>query len=305
MEVGFIGVGRMGLPMARHLIEAGHKVVAFDTSPEALARAAALGAETAASPTDVADRVETVFASLPTPQIVRAVAAGPNGVIAGKRVRRFVDLSTTGSQVAAEIAGALKAKGIAQVDSPVSGGIAGAQKGTLAVIVSGPHADFTVVEPLLGQFGRVFFVGETAGLAQTMKLANNLLSASALAATAEAMVLAAKAGIDPEVAIAVINAGSGHNTASRDKFPKAILPGTFDFGFATALMLKDVRLGIAEAEALGVPMDVARAVDRLFTAAQEAFGGDSDFTTVIKPLEQKAGVAVRARSAAPAKRSAG
>jgi 3-hydroxyisobutyrate dehydrogenase-like beta-hydroxyacid dehydrogenase len=294
MEVGFIGVGRMGLPMARHLVEAGHKVLAFDNSPEALARAAALGADTAASPADVADRVETVLASLPTPDIVRAVATGPNGVIQGKRIKRFVDLSTTGSQVAAEVAKALKAKTIAHIDSPVSGGVGGAQKGTLAVIVSGPRADFAVVEPLLAKFGRVFFVSEEPGLAQTKKLANNLLSACALAATSEAMVMATKAGSDPSIAIDVINAGSGHNTATRDKFPKAILPGTFDFGFATALMLKDVRLGLQEAEALGVPLDIAHAVDRLFTAARDAFGGDADFTTVIKPLEQKAGVEVRA-----------
>ncbi len=305
MEVGFIGVGRMGLPMARHLIEAGHKLLAFDNSPEALARAAALGAETAASPAEVADRVETVLASLPTPDIVRAVATGPTGVIQGKRVKRFVDLSTTGSKVASEIAAALKGKNIAHIDSPVSGGVGGAQKGTLAVIVSGPRADFTVVEPLLAKFGRVFFVSEEPGLAQTMKLANNLLSACALAATSEAMVMAAKAGIDPAVAIDVINAGSGHNTASRDKFPKAILPGTFDFGFATALMLKDVRLGLQEAEMLGVPIEIAHAVDRLFTAAREQFGGDSDFTCVIKPIEQKAGVEVRSRNAPAAKRSAG
>ncbi len=302
MEVGFIGVGRMGLPMAGHLLKAGHKLLAFDNSPEALKRAAALGAETAASPAEVADRVETILVSLPTPDIVRAVASE---VAQGKRVKRFVDLSTTGSQVSAEIATALKAKNIAHVDSPVSGGIAGAQKATLAVIVSGPRADFTIAEPLLAKFGRVFFVGEAAGLAQTMKLANNLLSACALAATSEAMVLAAKAGIDPAVAIDVINAGSGHNTASRDKFPKAILPGTFDFGFTTNLMLKDVRLGLSEAEARGVPMDIARAVDRLFTAARDAYGGDADFTTVIKPLEEKAGVEVRARDAAERKRSAG
>ncbi|MBN8919533.1 MAG: NAD(P)-dependent oxidoreductase, partial [Rhizobiales bacterium] len=273
MEVGFIGVGRMGLQMARHLIEAGHNVLAFDNSPDALARAAALGAETAASPAEVASRVETVLASLPTPDIVKAVATGDNGVIHGSRVKRFVDLSTTGSRVSAEIAAILKAHGIAHVDSPVSGGVGGAQKGTLAVIVSGPRADFAIAEPLIARFGRVFFVGEEPGLAQTMKLANNLLSACALAATSEAMVMAAKAGIDPAVAIDVINAGSGHNTASRDKFPKAILPGTFDFGFATALMLKDVRLGIQEAEAMGVPMDVAHAVDRMFTAARDAYGG--------------------------------
>lgn len=293
MELGFIGVGRMGLPMVRRLLEAGHQVIASDSSGEALARAVALGAQEARSPAALADRVETVFASLPTPAIVEAVATGPEGIAEGRRVKRFVDLSTTGSQVSRGIAQALAARAIAHLDSPVSGGIGGAQKGTLAVIVSGPRSDFTLVEPLLERLGRVFYVSDRPGLAQTMKLANNLLSASALAATAEAMVMAAKAGIDPAIAIDVINAGSGHNTASRDKFPKAILPGTFDFGFANALMLKDVRLGLQEADAFGVPMDVARAVDRLFARAQELYGGDADFTTVIKPLEEQAGVEVR------------
>ena len=296
MEIGFIGLGNMGGPMARRLIEAGHKVIACDTRVEAVAKLSALGAESASSPAEVADRVETVVASLPTPDIVRAVATGGTGVIHGKKIRRFVDLSTTGSTVAREIAQALAARNIVQIDSPVSGGVAGAQKGTLAVMVSGPRAEAAIVEPALKCFGNVFYIGEQSGLGQTMKLVNDLLSAACMGMTSEAMVLATKAGIDPATAVDVVNASSGRNSATQDKFPKAILPGTFALGFATNLMAKDVRLALQEAEALGLPMDIGRAVGRLWALALDENGPDSDFTEVVKPLERRAGVEVRARS---------
>jgi 3-hydroxyisobutyrate dehydrogenase-like beta-hydroxyacid dehydrogenase len=305
MEIGFIGIGNMGLPMAGHLIDAGHKVIAFDTRPDAITRLAARGAEVAKSPADVADRVETVVASLPTPDIVKAVATGETGVIHGKRIRRFVDLSTTGSTVAREIAGALAVRDIVQIDSPVSGGVSGAEKATLAVMVSGPRGHVAIAEPALKCFGRVFYVGEEPGIAQTMKLVNNLLSAACMAMSSEALVLATKAGIDPTVAVDVINASSGRNSATQDKFPKAILPGTFNLGFATALMVKDVRLALQEAKALGLPMDIGQAVGRAWEVTIDELGGTSDFTEVVRPLEKRAGVEVRAQAPAPGKRAAG
>ena len=175
------------------------------------------------------------MASLPSLQASLEVATGTGGVIEGKRVKRFVDLSTVGSQMAARIHGLLAAKNIVQIDSPVSGGVGGAEKGTLAVMVSGPRADCEVAKPALDVIGKVFFIGEKPGSAQTMKLANNFLSATAMVATSEAVVMGVKAGLDPAVMIDVINAGSGLNTASRDKFPRSVLPRTFDFGFATRL----------------------------------------------------------------------
>ena len=186
------------------------------------------------------------------------------------------------------IAQALQARNIVQLDSPVSGGVAGAEKGTLAVMVSGPRADFDLLTPVLGVIGKVFFIGERSGSAQTMKLANNLLSATSLVATSEAVVMGVKAGLDPAVMIDVINAGSGRTTASEGKFPRAILPRTFDFGFATGLMLKDLRLCLEEAEALGVPMDVTQAVRKLFEQANAEFGPDQDFTTVFQCVERNA-----------------
>jgi 3-hydroxyisobutyrate dehydrogenase-like beta-hydroxyacid dehydrogenase len=292
MDIGFIGLGKMGFPMARRLIEAGHHLVAYDTRKDVLDKMVALGAQPASSPKDIADRLETVMASLPSLQASLEVATGKGGVIEGKRIKRFVDLSTVGSHMAVKIHDLLAAKNIVQLDSPVSGGVGGAEKGTLAVMVSGPRADFETVKPALGIIGKTFFISEKPGSAQTMKLTNNLLSATAMVATCEAVTIGVKSGLDPHVMIDVINAGSGMNTASRDKFPRAILPRSFDFGFATGLMVKDVRLALEEAKSLGMSLEVAEAVGRLWETVLREMGPDSDFTSAIKPIEKAAGVVV-------------
>jgi 3-hydroxyisobutyrate dehydrogenase-like beta-hydroxyacid dehydrogenase len=292
MDIGFIGLGNMGGPMARRLIEAGHKLVVYDTRNDAVAPLVALGAQLASSPQDVADRVETVMASLPSLQVSQKVALGEGGVIHGKRIKRFVDLSTTGSRVAAEIFHALAKNNIVQIDSPVSGGAGGAKKGTLAVMVSGPQPEIAIVKDALAVFGKVFVIGDKPGMAQTMKLANNFLSATAMAATAEAVAMGVKAGLDPAVMIDVINAGSGRTTASDGKFPQTILPRTFNYGFATALMLKDVRLCVEEARSLGCPDEVMSAVLDQWELTNSEFGGDSDFTAIVKMIERRAGVTV-------------
>src|SRR5882762_443304 len=226
MEIGFIGLGKMGFPMARRLIEAKHRLTVFDTRQEAIDKLVEMGAQAASSPKDVADRAETVMASLPSLQASLEVATGANGVIEGKRVKRFVDLSTVGSAMAVRIHDSLGERNIVQLDSPVSGGVGGAEKGTLAVMVD------------------------------------------------------------------VINAGSGRNTASRDKFPRAVLPRSFDFGFATGLMVKDVRLCLEEMKSLGLSMEVAEAVGRLWEIVIRDMGPESDFTSAIKPIEKAAGVVV-------------
>ncbi len=296
MQIGFIGLGNMGQPMALRLIEAGHKLVVYDTRNDAVAPLVALGAQLASSPQDVADRVETVMASLPSLQVSEKVATGEGGVIHGKRIKRFIDLSTTGSRVAANIAATLAKKSIVQIDSPVSGGVGGATKGTLAVMVSGPKAEIEIVKDALAVFGKVFIIGEKPGMAQTMKLANNFLSATAMAATSEAVAMGVKAGLDPAVMIDVINAGSGRTTASDGKFPQAILPRTFNYGFATALMLKDVRLCVDEARGLDVPNSVMSTVLDQWETTNTEYGGDSDFTAIVKMIEKRAGVTVGKKS---------
>jgi 3-hydroxyisobutyrate dehydrogenase-like beta-hydroxyacid dehydrogenase len=291
--IGFLGVGRMGSRMARRLLDAGHQLVIHDTNAGALEALVGLGARRAASARDVADLAQTVFVSLPSPATVHAIALSSEGVIQGKAVKTFVDLSTTGPRVAKQVAEGLAARGIVALDCPVSGGLAGAENGTLALMVSGPQARFESIRPVLETLGKIFFIGEQPGAGQTMKLTNNLLAAAALAITSEAMVIGVKAGLDPSVMCDVFNVSSGRNSATQDKFPRSVLTGTFDFGFATGLSYKDVRLCLDEAEALGVPTPVGAAVRQMLAITNALYGPESDFTNMVRPIESWAGVQVR------------
>ena len=289
--LGFIGLGAMGGPMVRRLLEHGYGVVTFDLDQAALKRATDRGAQAAGSAADVASQVEIILVSLPTPDVVRRVA---EGVAEGGKAKVFIDLSTTGPRVAAEVAAFLRGKGITPMDAPVSGGIGGAEKGTLAVMVSGDRATWERVRPILEIIGKnAFFIGEEAGQGQTMKLINNMLSATAMAVSCEAFAMGAKAGLNPDIMVDVINAGSGANTAVRDKFPKAVLTRTFDFGFRTELMYKDVKLCLEEAETLGVPMWVAQAAKQWWSYAFARGGKTEDFTNLMRYVEEQAGVTVR------------
>lgn len=289
MDVGFVGLGNMGLPMAARLVAAGHRVVVYDVAAAAVEALEERGAQRAASVRELADRVDTVMASLPTPRVSNDVATD---VAAGTRVRRFVDLSTVGNSAARRNHALLADHDVAALDSPVSGGVRGAEAGTLALMVSGPRADFDALAPVFEVLGHAIYVSDVPGAAQTMKLINNLMAATTLAATAEVMVMGVKAGLDADVMIDVLNAGSGATHASRDKFPRAVLPRTFDYGFATGLMAKDVRLYLDEATALGLPTELAAAVNRVWESTVRAEGAESDFTSVVKPMEEAAGVIV-------------
>lgn len=293
MRIGFIGLGNMGFPMVDRLLAAGYEVLVCDKRDDVVGAAVTLGAHQLQSPKAIADQADTVLASLPSPAASTDVATG---VSEGARIKRFVDLSTIGSPTAQIVAETLGPRGIAAFDAPVSGGVAGAQNGTLAVMVSGPRSDFDVIEPILTTIGRPIFVSERPGAAQTMKLVNNMLAATALATTAEAMVMGVKAGLDAQVMIDVLNAGSGGTHASRDKFPRAVLPRTFDYGFATGLMVKDVRLYLEEAAALGLPTEIAETVGRVWESVMQQEGPDSDFTCVVKPVEAAAGVIVEGKN---------
>lgn len=291
--LGFVGVGRMGGPMSLRLLDAGYSLCVFDTNPDAVKPLAARGVRVATSPAEVGSVAGIVLMSLPTPNIVQAVALDENGLCHGSTVKTVIDLSTSGPGMAKTVARGLADKKISFVDSPVSGGVAGAKAGTLAVMVSCPKPVFGEVEPILKTFGRIFYTGEKPGLAQTAKLANNLLAAAALVVSSEALAMGVKAGLDPKVLIDIINAGSGRNSATQDKFPRSILPGTFDFGFATGLSYKDVRLCVDEAEAMGVPMVVGAAVRQMLAVTQAKFGAASDFTCIAKVVEEWAGVEIR------------
>ncbi len=291
-QVGFVGVGRMGIHMAGRLLEAGYAVTIFDTNETAMQRLEQRGAKRAASAADVASQCATVLVSLPTPDIVKSVALGKDGIIEGSKVKTFIDLSTTGPRVAKEVAEGLAKKGITAVDAPVSGGPSGAEKGTLAMMIACPRPLADELRPIIEVLGKFFYIGEAPGLGQTMKVINNLLSATAITITSEAMVMGVKAGLDPSVMLSVINAGSGRNTATEDKFPRCVVPRRFDFGFTTSLLYKDIRLCLEEAEALGVPMIVGNAVRQMMAIGKAAQGPDADITEFVKPIERWAGVEV-------------
>ena len=290
---GFAGVGRMGSLMAPRLLAAGHSVVVFDVSREAVAAMEKLGATSAASMAELGNKADTVFLSLPNPEIVNSASLGKDGLIEGRRVQRVVDFSTIGPRMAGIVARALATRDVVYVDAPVSGGLKGAREGTLAVMIACPKAVYTELEALLKIFGKPFHLGEVAGQAQTMKLANNLLAAAAIALSSEAMVMGVKAGLNPRVMLDVLNISTGRNSATQDKFPRSILPGTFDFGFATGLAYKDVKLCIDEAEAMGVPMICGAAVRQMLAVTNAMYGADSDFTSMCRVVESWAGVEVR------------
>lgn len=285
--VGFLGLGRMGAPMAANLLPHVGTLLVHDISPAAVEALAAKGAEAAGSAAALGERCEIVFTSLPTPPIVRDAVAE---VISGGTPRIVCDLSTSGPKLAQELHDLLTPHGIASFDAPVSGGIRGAEQGTLAIMVGGPEAQWPEVEPLLRHIGKPFFMGETPGAGQVAKLANNLLSLAAIATTAEAMTLAVKAGLDPARMIEVLNAGTGANSATRDKWPRAVLPRTFDFGFSAQLSLKDTRLALAEAQAMGVPLPTGERLAALLDRVLATYGDDADFTAMAKVVEADAGL---------------
>jgi 3-hydroxyisobutyrate dehydrogenase-like beta-hydroxyacid dehydrogenase len=287
--IGFIGLGNMGTPMANRLLDAGYRLVVFDTRDEVVAPFVGRGAKRTLSAADAGSEAATVLVSLPSPDVVQKVVAE---VAQGTAVRTVVDLSTTGPRVAAAIGAELKGRGLTFVDCPVSGGVGGAKAGTLAVMISCPRATFDRLEPMLNHIGKVFFIGEAPGAAQMMKLCNNLMSAAAMAISAEAITAGVKAGIDPAVMVDVINVSSGMNTATTQKFPKSILNRRFDYGFATGLMFKDVRLCLEEAEGMGLDLKTAQAVRSVWQKVMDELGPDSDFTRIIEVIEKPAGVTV-------------
>lgn len=221
------------------------------------------------------------------------MALGADGIAQGSMVKTFVDLSTTGPNVAAQVARGLAAKGITAVDAPVSGGVAGARAGSLSVMLAGPKALCDRLTPTLRIIGKnVFYIGPTPGQGQMMKVINNLLSAAALVASCEAMVLGTKFGLDPKVMVDVLNVSSGRNSATEEKIPRAVLPRTFDVGFRTELLHKDVRLCIEQAEQLGVPMWLGQTVRQMWAFAMSQGDGQQDISTIIKHMERWAQVTV-------------
>jgi 3-hydroxyisobutyrate dehydrogenase-like beta-hydroxyacid dehydrogenase len=290
MDAGFLGIGNMGLPMAGKLLDGGHGLTVYDIRESAMQPLLDRQARRAGSPRELADQCEIVFVSLPTLAAFRAVVFGDDGLAKGKVMKLLVNTCTVGVPFVKEIEQSMAAQGVTLVDCPISGGPPGARAGTLSVMVSGDPATVERIRPMISLWGRTLTVaGEKPGAAQVLKLTNNILSAVALAATAEAFVMGAKGGLDPEIMVSAINAGSGRNSATEAKFPAAVLTRSFDFGAEMHILMKDIDLAIAQGEDLGVPMWVCQAARLVFKHAMHQGASKEDLTAIVKYVERDAG----------------
>lgn len=288
MKIGLIGLGNIGMHFGNRLVAAGHELIVHDRNAAAQERVVAKGALPAASARELASQVDIVLLCLPLPRIVADVAAE---VAQGSRVRIVVDLSTTGPSVTKEVEALLKARGIALVGAPVSGGTANAEKGALAVMPAGPKPAYDEIEPLLRVIGKnIFYLGEDPSLGQTLKIINNTLYATSMIASCEALVYGVKAGLDAKTMLDVINVSSGRSFATLERIPQCVLDRSFPVRFTTELLHKDVKMCIDEAEKLGAPMLVSPAARQFLAFAITQGDGDKDNVFPIRHFEEWAGV---------------
>jgi 2-hydroxy-3-oxopropionate reductase len=289
MSVGFVGVGHMGLPMAQCLLKGMVDLTVYDVRAEAMRPLVQAGAKPAASVREVSEACDLVFLSLPTLDTFRQVVAGPEGLRRDARMKIVVNTCTVGQPFIEEMHEALVPDGVILIDAPVSGGPPAAEAGTLSLLVSGDASATEEIRPLLLLLGRtVTLAGSKPGAAQVLKLANNLLSFVAMAATAEVLVMATKAGLDPEVTIAAFNASTGRNSATVDKFPRTVLTRTFRQGVDLQISAKDLDLAMAQADVLGVPMWVCSAARQLFKSTLFAGSPRDDAMTIVRYVERAA-----------------
>ena len=293
MRIGYVGLGAMGRPMAINLAKAGHDLVVCDPDDTVTSILAQQGAQVANSAKETADQADIVLACLPNLAAAEAVGVGADGVIHGSRASAFVNMGTTGSAYSRDMAEQLAAEGKAFLDAPISGGPPGAEAATLGIMCSGDRKTFDALAKALDDIaGKVVYIDDRPGSAQTLKLVNNIISFGNLSVALEAMTLGAKAGLDPEQMIEVINASSGKNSATERKIPNHVLTRSFDYGGAMYIIEKDLELWRREAEAYEAPMWLGTNIRTLFLQCMNEFGRDKDMTVLAQTLENMAGVEI-------------
>ena len=292
-NIGFIGMGIMGYPMARNLLKAGHQVIAYDIVPELLDRAVAAGAARGESSRDVAARSEIVITMLPDGPEVRQAILGPAGVLEGARQgTTLVDMSSISPLVAQEVGTACRAKGVDFLDAPVSGGEPKAVDGTLAIMVGGEEAVFERMLPVLKTMGASATLTGAVGAGNVTKLANQIIVACNIAAMGEALVLATRAGLDPEVVFNAIKGGLAGSTVLNAKAPM-VINRNFKAGFRIRLHQKDLRNALLAAEAMKVPLPLTSSVQQMIMALMNSGSGDLDHSAIVKYLEEMARIEVK------------
>lgn len=243
MKAGFIGTGSMGLPLASNILDQEKALVAFDINPAATAPLAEKQARIVGSPVEVANESEIVFACMPSIESFRAVVSGDDGIIHGTEMKTFINLGTMGTEALAEIEETLAARGIPVLDSPITGGVQRAWDADITVITSGPQAVYDQAEPFLKSFARdIHYVGDKVGQAQIAKICNNIMSFTNMIIGVEALVMAAKGGVDPAKVLGVINSGSGQNSATLSKIPNFVMKRDFNMEAPMHIIAKDAML---------------------------------------------------------------
>ena len=291
--LGFIGLGSMGLPMASNMLKSELTMYLYDLEPARYASLQGSKTHQCDSPKDVANKADIIFTCLPSLEAAHFVALDPSkGIIQGSNVQSIVNLGTTGSQYAKEVSEALLERNIHFLDSPISGGPAGAGNATLAVMCSGHKATYDFlcqkVYPYMSE--KQFYVGDDAGMAQVMKLVNNINLFMQLAGTLESLTLGEKAGLNPSQMIEVINASSGLSRSSQVFIPNNILSGKFNFGASNAILKKDLDLWISEVENYKTPSQVGGATRSIFDEAIKEHGLEADLTTIYSTLKRIASI---------------
>jgi 3-hydroxyisobutyrate dehydrogenase len=287
--IGFVGLGNMGAPMARRLAGAGYRLIVADAVPAAVEKfRAGTKADVAASLKDLGAACRLIITMLPDGKIVRSVLMGESGIAAGLTPGAIVIDMTSASPVGTrELGVELAARGISLLDAPVSGGVGRAAEGKLSIMAGGDPELLARCKSILETMGQVFLTG-AAGSGHAMKALNNYLSAANLAIAAEAVLAGERFGLDPDLMIRIFNASTGRNTATDHKYPKFVLPRTFDSGFSLGLMAKDLRLALELANDSGSPTDLLKMTVDMWAKAEQQLGFRADNTEIVKYLESRA-----------------
>lgn len=290
MKVGFIGLGIMGRPMARNLMKAGYELIVFDINPSVVAEMKALGAETAESASELAAQVSRIITMLPNSPEVREVALGAGGIIEGAAEGTvLIDMSSIAPLASREIAAALAVKGVEMLDAPVSGGEPKAIEGTIAVMVGGKKEVFDAhYDLMMAMAASVVYVGET-GAGNTAKLCNQIVVALNIAAVSEALVLAQKAGVSPDLVYKAIRGGLAGSTVMDAKAPM-MMDRNYKPGFKIDLHIKDLTNVLETSRNVGVPLPLAAQVMEMMQAIKSDGCGQEDHSSLVKFYEKMANV---------------